>query len=244
MSYCTLRAFCFSAFFSYSLSAQIFESNKIKDILDYVDSTKKTLVIYDIDNTIAEPDNDSSWGSDEWVYAHVHRLEKMGIETMDAWKIVLPFYREIQSSPQFALRPIEADTLEVIKMTQEKADKVMVLTARSHPLIYRTLDLLEQMGLDFLSSSFTEEFVFDAVPGRYIKGVFFCGHGDKGESLIELLKRIDYWPEVIIFADDKYKNLHAVEHAVQAFDIEFYGIHYTRLVQKVQDFQLLPEVLD
>lgn len=222
------------------LSAVIVESNKIEHVLDYLD--KETLMIFDIDNTIAEPDNETGWGSDQWLYAHIERMVEKGVSPSVAWSIALPMYFEVQRSKNFWLKPVEDCSVAVVKKSQEKADKVIVLTARSYPLIPTTLRLMKGIGVNFLENGFDEEFIFDRVPGKYTHGIFFCGDGDKGESLIELFMRLNYWPKKVVFTDDKYKNLHSVEKAVEAHGIEFVGIHYTYLGDKVKNFRLVVDV--
>jgi FMN phosphatase YigB (HAD superfamily) len=224
------------------ISAKIVESDQIGSVLTYIDG-QKTLVIFDIDNTLAEPDNPHGVGSDQWYTQHVERLIAAGVDPKLAWRLAAPFYFEIQLDSNFKLRPLEVSTINVVRTAQEKADKVIVLTARSYHLIDKTIEMLNEIGIDFLTNAFKADFLFDAVPGQYTRGVFFCGPGDKGKSLVQLFKKINYWPERVILIDDKYKNLQSVEQAMNLLGIDFVGIRYSRLDQKVKEFKLRSELL-
>lgn len=234
--------FIFSVLSIFSLSSKIIETQNIEDVLNYIN--KDTLVIYDIDNTIAKENNTTGWGGDQWLCAHVQNFINHGLERQKAWDLALPIYFEAQHSDGFGLEFVTENTFNVIKESQKKADKVIVLTARSYPLVQLTLSFLEKLGLNFLDNGFDEEFVFDKVPGKYTKGVFFCGAGNKGESLIELFKRINYWPKRVVFIDDKMKNVCALENSLKEYDVEFIGMHYTYLQEAANNFKLfdhLPE---
>lgn len=68
----------------------------------------------------------------------------------------------------------------------------------------------------------------------YLKGVLSINgernpEGGKGKVLVAFLKMVAFRPKVIIFTDDREKNLKIVEDALKAFDpsIQFVGIHYT-----------------
>ena len=200
-----------------------------KQITKNVSKKKKLMVIFDIDNTLAEPDNLDQYGSDQWLQTHVERIVEKGIPTVKAWDIMLPLWFEIQKDPKFSLRPVEKNTVEIFKDIQKLSDKTIGLTARSFPILSDTLRLLKHVGINFLDNGFTEDFMFDGVPGEYTHGIFFCGTGDKGESLLELFARLNYYPDIIIFVDDKEKNVQSVEKAALLKNIEFLGIHYTHL---------------
>lgn len=219
-----------------SLAAKIIESDTIATVLKHTDSD--TFVIFDIDNTIARENNDKGWGGDQWLEAHVNNFIDHGLSVQKAWDLALPIYFEAQHSKGFGLEPVESITIDVVKEVQQKANKAIVLTARSYPLVQLTINFLHEMGLNFLDNGFEEEFIFDKVPGKYAHGMFFCGPGDKGESLLALLARIDYAPKKIVFIDDKLKNIYSVERAAKALGIQFVGIHYIRLQEEVLKFKL------
>ena len=221
---------------SFSLSAKIVESRNISDVLGYIH--EDTLMIYDIDNTLAKENTESGWGGDQWVYALVNQFIEHGLTPSKAWDIALPIYFSAQHSKGFGLVPIEDQTISVFKESQQKADKVIALTARSYPLIQLTVNFLHAIDIDFRDNGFEEEFVFDEVPSKYTHGMFFCGHGDKGQALLQLFHRIDYAPKKVVFIDDKMKNIKAVERAVEGLGIEFVGIHYLFLEEEIKNFKL------
>ncbi|MCF7900541.1 DUF2608 domain-containing protein [Candidatus Babeliales bacterium] len=230
------KSFIILAFLVSSLSAKIIETDSIATVLEY--THKDTLVLFDIDNTLAKENNTTGWGGDQWLYAHVQNFIEHGLTPQKAWDLALPIYFEAQHSNGFKLEFVEDVTFDVVKKTQQQAQKVIVLTARSYPLIQLTIDFIADLGLNFLDNGFEEEFVFDKVPGKYTQGMFFCGAGDKGESLLELFHRINYWPQRVVFIDDKIKNIYAVERALKPYNIDFVGIHYTYLKKSVDAFKL------
>lgn len=239
---------------SVELSACIINSNTIRMVLTELQkhSNKKVLAAFDLDETLIEPDNDNHYGGDMWLQACVdNAVNKFGLTVSQAWDVSLIHYFQVQRFPEFRVRPVEGqETLNVVQAVQKCADRTIGLTARSFPIEDDTIRLLEQTGLSFVESGWfkvfgdhDEIFMFDGVPGGFKHGIFFCGKGDKGASLMAFLNRAQYKPEVVIFADDKLKNLQAVEKAVEAAGIEFVGILYTHLDQAKIDYKLHPDLI-
>jgi hypothetical protein len=237
---------------SVELSARIIESNTIRTVLNIVREFKdrRVLVAFDLDETLIVPDNDNCRGGDIWLQERVNNAVRQGVSVGLAWDLMLPMYFEIQKDPNFEVRLIEGyETFNVIQQVQQEADKAIGLTARSFPIEDDTIRLLENTGLSFVKSGWfsvfgdhNEVFMFDGVPGGFKHGIFFAGKGDKGKSLMIFLERCKYKPDVVVFADDKLKNLQAVEKAVEAAGIEFVGILYTRMDKEKEEFKLHPDL--
>jgi hypothetical protein len=64
----------------------------------------------------------------------------------------------------------------------------------------------------------------------------FCGLNDKGTVLLAYLDHTNYKPDLIIFVDDRAKNITSVELAVKQRNIEFVGLRYAGCDQKIQNF--------
>lgn len=239
-------------FSSVELSARIIPSHTIRTVLTEVKryANKRVLAALDLDETLIEPDNDNHYGGDMWLQERVNHAVKKGVPVGTAWDLMLPIYFEVQKNPFFRVRLVERqETLDVIQALQVNADKTIGLTARSFPVEDDTIRLLEKTGLSFVKSGWfkvfgdhDEVFMFDGVPGGFKHGIFFCGKGNKGDSLMAFFKRAQYVPEVVVFADDKLKNLQAVERAVEAAGIEFVGILYTRLDEEKANYRLHPDL--
>ncbi len=237
---------------SVELSAQIIKSSEIGTVLTeakkYQD--KKLLVAFDLDETLVMPNNKDQRGGDMWMQARVKHAVDKGVDPETAWDIIAPVYFEIQMDPHFSFKLVEGkETKKTVKAIQKIADKTIGLTARSFPVENATIKNVEKCGLSFVESGYfkalpTQEkvFLFHGVPGGFKHGIFFAGSGDKGESLMVLLKTCKYKPEVVIFVDDKLKNLKAVEKAVEKAGMKFVGILYTRLDALKADYALHPDL--
>lgn len=244
-----LSLFLFS---SLELSARIIKSNKISIVLietkKYKD--KELLVAFDLDETLIVPNNKDHRGGDMWVQARVQNIVDKGIDRETAWDIMAPVYFEIQMDPHFSFKLVEGkETKKVVKSVQKIADKTIGLTARSFPVEDATIKNIEKRGISFKKSGYFKSlskqnqiFLFHGIPGGFKHGIFFAGSRDKGESLMTLLKACKYKPEVVIFVDDKIKNLKAVEKAVEKADIKFVGILYTRLDKEKAEYALHPDL--
>lgn len=216
--------------------AHIIETVNMADILPYID--QETLVIFDIDNTIAEPEQ--TIGSDEWFYYKVQKImQQKKINQTYAISEAVGFFILIHRVIQ--LRPIETLTPHLIRFLQNDGIHTIALTARSLPIVQRTIEQLLLLGIDFSRTELLDhelDFILTH-PGKYKNGIIFCGENNKGTVLTEILTYANYRPKKIVFIDDKRKNLLLVEHAVTQDHIDFIGIHYTRLEEKVSKFDPL-----
>lgn len=234
-------------------SACIISSRNIRTVLNELQkhsSELRVLVAFDLDETLIEPNNDNHYGGDMWLQASVNNAVEKGTNVGAAWDLVLREYFKIQMDPDFSFKLVEGDeTKQVVTAIQKLADKTIGLTARSFPIEDATIDRVEKVGISFVESGKfdalpTQEkvFMFHGVPGGFKHGIFFAGTGDKGESLMVLLETCDYQPDVVVFVDDKLKNLQAVEKFVEAAGMEFIGILYTRLDEAKKNYKLDPNL--
>lgn len=214
--------------------AKIIESDTVLEINNYLyGDLKHTLVIFDIDNTLAAPKLEI--GSDQWVDYLVHEKMKQGLDLQQAFNAVLPTYFHVQF--KIAMHPVEDITPTFIKDLQTQGISVIAITARSIYVASRTLDQLDDMRVELGIQGHTNELHLNMpIPCIYMDGVIFSGNNDKGLVLIELLNTIDFKPSKIIFIDDKLKNITAVEYAAQKCGIEFVGIRYSRCDARVANF--------
>ena len=105
----------------------------------------------------------------------------------------------------------------------------MALTARSMPLVERTIQELTRLTIDFSVNSLHEYPMKLSVThvGKYDHGIIFCSNNNKASILFQFLSTIDYHPKQIIFIDDKLSHLVHVEKEVEARGITFVGLRYT-----------------
>ena len=209
---------------------------------------KKLLAAFDLDETLMHPDNQTGRGGDFWLQARVNNaMKKSNITWQQAFDMMLPIFFEIQQDSHFKMALVQGvDTKNTVEWIQKHFDKTIGLTARAFPIEDDTIRLLEQAGISFVNSgSFrclpTQDqlFVFDGVPGGFKHGIFFAGPGNKGDALLKLFERCDYKPDIVLFVDDKAKNIRDVENALKEHDIACVGLRYTYL-DAVRDTYALP----
>src|SRR5438128_267990 len=110
--------------------ALITESDHLAAILDYIDPTKKTLVIFDIDNTLGHPKEEL--GSDEWFYYKVEEKKAEGFDELTSIYYILPQLFYVQFN--IALEPTENNTPDLIQHLTSNGIAVMALSkiGRAH----------------------------------------------------------------------------------------------------------------
>lgn len=214
----------------------------IKQFIPWTDSPipqedRAYLVIFDIDNTIAEPAG-TQLGSDQWFYAKIADYEKRGKPYQDAVDATVKELMELQE--KLRLQPVEKQTVPFINELQKRNFTTIALTARSCTLIHRTIEQLREIDINFTNeATFKQNFSFAAPKAAcYKSGIIFTGANDKGEVLKAWLKHEQYTPKEIIFIDDKMHNLEAVGKAARDMGISFAGIRYNRLDKKIKSFRL------
>jgi len=191
-----------------------------------------------------------------------------------------PEYNKIGECPKNKYELISRlGTIETVRFVQTLGYKTMALTARSFPIQKRTIFQLNQNGIDFTQSSPSKRsYILDDEDleqlnsmdeyysktrhdCRYTNGILMCGNNDKGQKLLELLHRCnclsrnyDDLPQVkvIIFVDDKEKNVKSVKQAIDKFNLArdssariiFIGLRYSRCDNDVQSFRLQDQIIE
>ncbi len=210
-----ITVFCFNFF------VDAIDIYSIKETRRYI-TKKRVVVAYDIDNTLLRPQ--SMIGSDEWFGYLVQRNIEAGMDLYTAIRLALPLYFHIHY--RINLVTTELSLAEDIEDIKKDCDHVICLTARSVNLVRHTLEQLNKNNLNFFIPGIEEHAPDATHPSFYSEGVLFCGMNDKGEILLYFLDRLGYTPDLIIFIDDKEKNLKAVERAAHKRGIEFIGLRY------------------
>lgn len=229
----------------FPLHARITTLHHLRDLLPLLtdlrtsNSSKKILVAFDLCNTLIIPNNQNGWGSDHWLDAHAKRLiEKEGIEPAKAWAALLPIYYEIQKHSHFMVRLVEPETLTVFRAITQLADVTIGLTARSLPIIGDTFRLLSDVGICFKASSQALQVQKELTYACYVSGIIFCGSINKGLALNELFDVAGYKPDVVLFVDDKFKNVQAVDRALSERGIDSICVQYIHLKDTIEHLQL------
>ena len=228
-----------SLLFISPLFAIIIESNDIHAILPHVYDThhhKEILVVFDIDNTIGEIKD--GFGGDEWFSALLTERIKHGTHIDTAVAEILPLYFQIQAT--LWLEPVQECTPKLISFLQDIDIATMALTARSFPLMQRTMEQLTNMEIDFTRNSLSNKNINLTLRdvAHYRDGVIFSGQNNKGELLVKFFETIGYHPQKVIFIDDKLKYVEQVAAAMEQANIPFVGIRYGHLDNKAANYKI------
>lgn len=218
----------------------------ITQTLSYLDTAiepKDTLIVLDIDNTIAQIPN--QLGSPQWLSSAIkEKMRRDKISKDDALEKTLSFYFSFLEYT--TLVPVETTTVNFIHILQKAGYKVIALTARGVTTKDKhtknearlTITQLNKMGVDLRSSSIAKQDVNFGNRVAFIDGAYFVGGANKGEELIRLLKHTRYAPKLIIFVDDKDYNINAMEGALKQHGYESRSLWYRFLDPKVNAFRL------
>lgn len=197
--------------------AYVREIQSIEEIIEEI--TNKTLVIFDIDNTVLKPaterGNDEWLGSDQWFYFLLKILQEHK-RSPNALREAEQIWNRSQS--YINTKPVEPSTPALIAGLQKKGVKVIALTARSHAIAPITRQQLFTNGIDFALNPLEHEGSLKIDDyATYERGIVYQGEGnDKGTTLVNLLEKLEIKPQKIIFIDDKLKNTVNVHNALQA----------------------------
>ena len=219
-------------FFSHT-HALIIESDKLETVIDYI-STPGTLVIFDIDNTLAHPIKELS--SDEWFCHLVEKKMAEGNDYITSIYYALPITYYAQFN--VPLEPTEFIAPFIVAQLIAHNIPVMALTTRSLFVAERTIEQLEGINVQFLIPNISQDDLVLPMPHPcfYTQSILFGGNNDKGEALLCLFHHMNYYPEKIVFIDDKMKYLVSVEQALERYNIPFVGIRYSGCDERVKNF--------
>jgi len=213
-----------------------------RDIIKSNPNPDSTLVIFDIDDTLLQPNN--FVGSDSW-YAW-----QRGREVLDKQGKVVPIADKDKFNCIFGALGTLFE-LNTTRLTQQDAPKIvnalkiynmLVLTSRtygfrsaterelrSHGILVADKHLLpKEQGLEFILEN-------DAPTAKitYKNGIVLSSGRNKGKVLKALLQRLNRSYEQIYFIDDSPKNVNnmAVEWADAKSNMTIY--HYTKIDKTV-----------
>lgn len=221
--------FLFSAL---NIQALIIESNKLATVIDYI--SPGTLIIFDIDNTLAHPTEELS--SDEWFCHLVNKRMLQGHDYITSIYYALPVTYYAQFNVD--LEPTESIVSFLIAQLIAYNIPTMALSTRSLFVAERTIEQLENINVQFLVPHMSQDdlVLSMAYPCFYKNSILFGGNNDKGEALLCLFDTMNYYPKKVIFVDDKMKYIESVEKALQSYNISFVGIRYSGCDERVHNF--------
>ncbi|MDB6081345.1 MAG: putative rane protein [Chlamydiia bacterium] len=221
---------------SYPLIGAICESHTIADVLQH--ANEKTLIVFDIDNTIYEPVQ--MLGSDQWFYHHLEKLKASGVSHHEALQQSLHLWHKIQHVTRVQL--METHTPEIIQKLQESNFSVMALTTRGHEIADATLRQLASHSIDMRKTApdSTDYYLQDMPHVLWKGGVLLTKGLHKGKAFLAFLKQSGFTPKRVVFINDKASHIRELEESSEAVGIEFLGLRYSGSDEKVKNF--LPHV--
>jgi osmoprotectant transport system permease protein len=215
--------------------SEIHEIKTMSQIVPQIDDS--TLLVFDLDNTLIEPVG--NLGSDQWYYYLIRRYRDIdGLTEKQATSKADDLWNKVQWIVK--VKPVEANTPEIIKQLQGRGVVMMGLTARTPDIADRTLDQLAFVGMVLDRTTVHDkdlELKADDV-ALYTRGVLFVGeHNDKGKVLAQFLRQTDRVPKKVVFVDDKPKHVTNVEKALRELNVGYTGLRYGMADAKVKEFE-------
>ena len=192
------------------------------------ESSRRTLLVLDIDDTLLT--SAGFFGSDKW-----YEWQKT-LPPGDPGKVACLFDVISLNYEAGSQQPTQPDGPALINALP--IDKLL-LTSRN-PL-YRggTLRTLRDAGYalpamlggqaEGRSWDFRKAAEARPVHVAYDQGVFMTTGQDKGQVLLDLLRRLGLHYERVVLVDDGEKNIANMQAALRAAGIDYLGLHYTRV---------------
>lgn len=213
------------------------EIKTIDEARAYVFEKPRTLVFFDVDNTLLEPKN-GPIGSTQWVNALMNHAIANGLDLR--WEHMCR--SGLNLCRQIELTCIEDTAVKLVSNLQDQRIPALVLTARSPDWWQDTVRELTHAGFNFSRSIFGQQYLyFDLPQGRSLlaHGMLLAGPNSKASVLERFLEIADYCPERIVCIDDNEDVLTELEALFASKpDIEFIGLRYGFLDEKVRAFKL------
>jgi hypothetical protein len=193
-------------------------------------SDKRTLVCFDIDNTLIRPS--THLGSEQWFGDLCNKLKLSGMSMSDILDIILPAYYAVHSD--IDTEPVELETHLIVQSLAQHYP-ILALTRRSACMLGITLQQLTNNNLTLEAySPVYISYAFQGIDqGAYHNGIILCGNNTKGAMLKSFLERSHYMPERIIFIDDRIEHILDVYRTCQELGIECCAFHYTYVEKNI-----------
>lgn len=221
---------------------EILDCTRFRDLLDHRSKgTKKRTFMKDCDNVLVRPAKAKDFGSDQWFSAcYLAALQLIADESI-ARSLVLAICYEAHRLAK--VKTVEEDTIPVVNELYDDDEELYIITSRGPALIEATERQLRDVGFPFPTESEPERNLpYAGTDGRrpvYRNRVIYCDGVPKG-ICTELFFGIEGLRiRRIIAIDDTRKHLVDIGNTVTAAGGEFVGLHYTRLLPRAKQFDML-----
>lgn len=222
-------------------------THTMNDVKAHVEKALETtnpgdiLVAFDIDMTLIQSTHPATSYPTLKKHGAVYKkiFERLSSEVKDV-TLNLP--------AQFPSKLVEEGTPQIIGTLQTQGVKVIALTAALTGYLRQALgearieelrhSALDDLGINFENTFDFKEVIFKTIPPyrsnhpTFFKGLLFSngeqGAHNKGTVLVTFLKHANFTPKIVIFVDDRKKNIESVKHALKENypGTQFIGIEY------------------
>lgn len=214
---------------------EVLELDSFEDVIKHV--TADSFVLCDLDNTLIEANQ--LLGSVQWADQFTERLIASGEPQKFADELVHQLW--LQMLPTIPMRLVDPLAPQIIQQIQAIGAKIIGLTARFPKEATFTHPQLAKFDIQFSNLFPTKK--LDHTPFLFENGILFSGWiNEKSDALKELLKELDFFPEKIVFIDDKLSHVLDIKQAAAALNIECVGIRFSKADKRVQEYN--QEIVD
>jgi hypothetical protein len=216
-----------------SIWGEIYEIKSVSEIL-LPKEAEKTLVVFDIDNTLIKLNQEL--GSDSWFYHRFHELVSKGMQEHQALQKAIHEFNAIQNLSKYEL--VERAFIDLFAQLDERQFNYMGLTIRGFDLSCRTIHQLHDIGIEFDSGLMDSApcFIDNKSYLFWMGGVVFTFGKNKGEAICKFLDTISKDFDHVIVVDDKLHHLQAIESHLAKNGIRMTGYRYGFLDHEVAQF--------
>ncbi|MDP1603843.1 MAG: DUF2608 domain-containing protein [Legionella sp.] len=203
----------------------------IHEILSIKTALKKisydTWLVLDLDNTVME--SVMELGGDQWFTSLLDYAMKV-LSQKEAMRLALLIYGAVQAHVR--TQAVELTIVKIIKALQDIGIPVFALTARDISIKHHTIRQLNGIGIDFSKNGIK---VNDP---SCEQGVIFCDGRNKGHVWQQFMEKCPRPPRHILMLDDKVRHLERMLIVTKTLEINFTGLRYGFLDEKVSEFDL------
>jgi hypothetical protein len=208
--------------------------DSIEQVQDFLQqATPKTLVIFDIDDTLIVPE-------EKIFYPLFKAVDDFDFSDTAFVKKLKEIYWQLAKSKEanvifskIKFIPVEQKTIVLIKELQNRNVKILALTNGSlckfigiEIMKKLRFSHMNQVGLDFSSSFNIQELILENLPPLwgyspiFYKGILYALGSPKGTVLMEFLNKIVFKPDKVIFFDDLIEQCSSVSSTMEKLGIQ------------------------
>lgn len=229
--------FCAFIFLQVPLTAEIIESQSLKDISRYAD--KNSLVLLNISDTLYQPSTTLAEG--RWRTYFAKQVDKVAGQSEAALQLIDQTKNLIVTTiPKV---PVELAAPAMINALQSNKIPVLGITQKSPSTSYAqnfgevTYKHLLCIGIDLEKTlSFYKVNETNDSTHDFAYGMIFTHKQPEGPAVISFLKRVPQQPATIIMIDNSRKSLESVESSLTSTGIHFVGLRYGKCDSRIENF--------